>query len=72
MIDVETLELKARVLAGYDDGDVSPITEAERAEMILWADAELGYPPEEAPSDDAWLARWFLGAMNAYVQDKCM
>lgn len=69
-LEAEGLEAKARILCGLDDGKATPLTSAEREEMLSWGSADLGYDPHDAPLNDVALSRWYLGALSAYVQDK--
>lgn len=69
-LEATGLEAKARIILGWDHGETSPLSEEERAFMVKDAYAcDCNHPSDEAPEDDTELCRWWLGAMNDYVQD---
>lgn len=62
------LELKARVILGWDVGQAEPLTLDEREYMRDDAyRCSPSYPNEEAPAEDAALCRWWMAAMKDYV-----
>ena len=70
-LQAEGLEAKARILCGWDDGEAVPLTSEERTYMVHDAHrCSPAYPEHEAPTDsDKELSRWWLRAMQDYVDD---
>lgn len=70
-LEAEGLEAKARILCGWDAGERVPLTPEEREYMAEDAyRCSPSYPKDEAPiDDDAELSRWWLRAMQDYVDD---
>lgn len=70
-LEAEGLEAKARIILGWDAGTPEPLTHAEKEEMRDDAyRCDPNYPREEAPmDDDRALCRWWISAMQDYVND---
>lgn len=68
MQTIDDLEGKARVILGWANGRVEPLTEAERRFMRVDAyNCSPSFPADEAPNEDAALCLWWLSAMKDYV-----